>query len=105
MGSGSPSRHHRRVPIADLAGRRTSLVEDCRYGPLVLTDSGEDIAAVVSLEFLYRALSVLHGNREVFTTADASDEIAALLRRPSAQEMERDSWNDEEPAEPADQRR
>ena len=60
MGSASPSQHHRRVLIGDLPGHRTSLVEDCRYGPLVLTDSGEDIAAVVSLEVLYRALSVLH---------------------------------------------
>lgn len=100
MGSGSPSKHHRRVPLADLPAHRMSLAEKCRYGPLVLTDGGEDMAAVVSLEFLYQALSVLHGNREVFTIAEAPEEIAASLRKPSARDIERGLWEDEENISP-----
>ena len=94
MGLGSPSKHHRRVPLADLPEHQSNLAQECRYGPLVLTDNGEDLAAVVSLEFLSRALSVLHGNREVFTIADAPEEVVAALRRPSAREIERDVWED-----------
>lgn len=80
MTSGSPSPHHRRVALDDLPARRGSLPEQCRYGPLVLTENGGDVAAVVSLEFLYRALNILHGDREVFTTADAPQQIADALR-------------------------
>ncbi|VWX51060.1 Antitoxin [Novosphingobium sp. 9U] len=99
MPSANPERTfpYAAVRLTDAHNRLGQIVDDCQREPVILQKHQRARAAIVSMEFLEHALHAIHGYREVITPETMTDEQKAHLEasRPSAEDLETDTWADE----------